>query len=849
MPLDPEVVKRVREQHQRGRVAVNARGSSIQTQTGEPSWWEQALARVGETPVVGDVLKGVGKVFDVVDYPWEKVYLPQETQVFNKSETPLWERMLKTLAFNANPGGYIGSDIVAGTGNLSRARKEYEETKYPKYFKGLLETANPTYLVPFSEPFKGASIGAKVLGAESTAEALTKLGAGVSAIETAPSRALGKLAPEFMKKFELPAKLSISKETPESVAKLQDIMKQTKGRIKEISEELSTKRAQRETIAQSRIATLPKTATASEKLRIWEQSMAGAYDIERGISGATGKWGWTGLNESEGNEIMNWLHGYDYKPLRNRKINKNLHYDQYNATKAMEELVLEGKVPVESRMRLLEEALGPEFTSSIQELEKAGKLSQFLDIANLPRAVISAYDLSGMLRQGGILTTRLTTAGKVGTVGRVFKDMVKSFISEKHAMIMDDIIRERPYFMEYIEHGGYHAPLNGTLSKSEEAFMSKLSRHIPGIRRSERAYITVLNDLRSESYHHTRQVFDNVVAKSGIPITDQDLKGLANLVNVASGRGSIGAMTSGNMGPALNAVFFSPRLVASRLQWPAILLNPNTPKLVRKEAMKQMAAFLGAGTTLLTMAKLAGASINANPLSSDFGKIKIGDTRLDIWTGYAQYSRFLAQLTTAQRLTSIKEIQNLNRDEVIYRFAQSKLAPATGLFWDIFKGESYMGEDIGDIDAQAYNRLVPLFVQDLIDAINDQGAIGGLIASPAALGVGVITYPDEALAARQQLSQKFNIPDELWNTSEYKEALKIVKPYNEITEKAWEQYPELEAIAEQINVLKKTNKTLALQIQRQYPMILRIREQIARQKQQMLLSNPDIKAALKLVNQ
>jgi len=38
------------------------------------------------------------------------------------------------------------------------------------------------------------------------------------------------------------------------------------------------------------------------------------------------------------------------------------------------------------------------------------------------------------------------------------------------------------------------------------------------------------------------------------------------------------------------------------------------------------------------------------------------------------------------------------------------------------------------------NRLTPLFIQDLWDAIEVEGLAGGLAASPGILGIGAVTY-------------------------------------------------------------------------------------------------------------
>jgi len=172
-----------------------------------------------------------------------------------------------------------------------------------------------------------------------------------------------------------------------------------------------------------------------------------------------------------------------------------------------------------------------------------------------------------------------------------------------------------------------------------------------------------------------------------------------------------------------------------------------------------LASFLGSGTAILTMAKMAGAEVGIDPRSSDFGKIKIGNTRLDIWTGYTQYARFIAQLATGQSVTESGNVTSKNRLSTVGRFLQSKTSPAMGLIVDLLKGETYMGEDTIPKDTSALieqlkNRIAPLFIQDMIDAIDQDVAKGGLTALPGVLGVGVTTYQNDVKKIQENLAQE-----------------------------------------------------------------------------------------------
>ena len=155
-----------------------------------------------------------------------------------------------------------------------------------------------------------------------------------------------------------------------------------------------------------------------------------------------------------------------------------------------------------------------------------------------------------------------------------------------------------------------------------------------------------MNKLRADTV-------DDIVSqakKSGVELTPNLLDSAARFVNSASGRGDLGVLNKA--ATVLNAAFFSPRLIASRLN----LLNPvyysKLDPFVRKEALKSVLSSAGIITGIATMAKLGGLDVGTDPRSADFLKVKSGNTRWDIGGGFAQYIRLIAQLVTGEKISS-----------------------------------------------------------------------------------------------------------------------------------------------------------------------------------------------------
>jgi len=389
---------------------------------------------------------------------------------------------------------------------------------------------------------------------------------------------------------------------------------------------------------------------------------------------------------------------------------------------------------------------------------------QAMDILNVPRVTLASSDLSGTFRQGGLLLSRFPQDTKA-----MLELEMKSMVSSKNWRIIDEALRAHPDFSTLTEGMGIRLSLEPglpvRLAQKEEFFQSNLLYRLPGVKQtlgqvvkaSERSY-TMLNYLRMEAGER----FLNICRAAG-DTSPETLKAFGELVNAASGWGNLPKALQSSS-PLLNAFFFAPRLLWSRFEIPLKILNPKTPALVRQEAIRMFAQFMTAGTYLLAMASNAGAKIEIDPRSSDFGKIRYGNTRIDIWTGYAQWARFLGQLATAQRMTEGKK-RKTTRLDVVWNMLQSKEAPLASIITDLLKGQTYTGEELftggwGTLRREAFQRLSPLFIQDLIQAIDQDGiGIGMLGGASSLMGFGVTSYtrgrqPQSVLPRTQQAGSK-----------------------------------------------------------------------------------------------
>ena len=449
-------------------------------------------------------------------------------------------------------------------------------------------------------------------------------------------------------------------------------------------------------------------------------------------------------------------------------------HQETNAIVSLTELLTQGTLPEPAIIRDWAKVFGDDFAKSVMELKgvKASTLEKIWDIANIPRTVLASFDASGIGRQGLILGLSHPTL-----VPKSLGRMVKVLFSEKLAQNIDDAMRAEPVFREFLDFGGYAAPLSRTASAitREESYISKIAEALPFIRRSERAFITYLNSLRFNAFKAGR---DAMLAQGA---KEADLRSLARFINLSSGRGDL-PFALERFAPVMAAFLFSPRTQLSRLQLPRqlgrMLLSGNP--YLRKEAAVALTTFLGGGTALLGILNATGAAkVESDPRSGDFGKIrfregtnpngtpKYSETRLDIWTGYIQYARFVSQFVAGQKKSAYGYLNKAERYDLAYRFLQGKFAPAFGLMVDLLKGENYKGEPLFEgtqgILRMSKERLVPLALQDIIDAMEQGGINNAWTAVPASLGFGTLTYINDFVRVKEKIANDlgYNSWDEL----------------------------------------------------------------------------------------
>lgn len=379
----------------------------------------------------------------------------------------------------------------------------------------------------------------------------------------------------------------------------------------------------------------------------------------------------------------------------------------------------------------------------VNELKGNNKitLKSVADIGGLTKSIRASMDNSAIFRQGW--KTLMTHPGTwLKNAANSFVDIVKT-VGDKPVLdeITADII-SRPNYDLYTK-----AKL--ATATIEEAYPSSLPEKIPALGRlykaSEIAYTGFLHRMRADVFDKYIEVAKN----SGVDLTDKELQSIGKLVNSLTGRGDLGKFEPG--ANLVNSVFFSPRSLKAEVD---TFLQPLTgaggSNFVRKQAAVNLVKVIAGTATVMAVANaLKPGSVETDPRSSDFGKIKIGNTRFDITGGLDGIVTLAARLATmSSKSSTTGKVTQLNSGQfgsqtgtdVIVNFFENKLSPVLSVLKDITTGKDFNGNKI-TIPGELQNLFVPLSISNYQELKNDPHSANTILAMIAdGLGISTNTY-------------------------------------------------------------------------------------------------------------
>ena len=361
-----------------------------------------------------------------------------------------------------------------------------------------------------------------------------------------------------------------------------------------------------------------------------------------------------------------------------------------------------------------------------REQAPKGLLSWAIEPFRIAKSLLLGIDFGQVLRQG-----KLALATHPILTAKNLVPMFKAFASEK---------AERRVMQDWENHPlaalGDKAGLDltvagGSLFKQDEIFRGILADKIPLIKNFNRSYRTFLNKTRFDLFISAIHALE----RRGGKVTVEQATVVANFINVSTGRGRISQRYAGAVVAAAD-LMLAPRYQVSRAQW--LLLQPlwgagplkGTGK-ARAYVVKEYARQLAGLSVYYSALVLSGnflfgdddddfPVIEFDPRSTDFLKVRIGETRLDPMAGIQQWAVYATRMVTGQIKTrtgvvlpirgSSTPYGSTTTKDVTTNFARGRMDILPGMLWDRFfsgKTPDYQEATVMRLMANSFTPLAP----------------------------------------------------------------------------------------------------------------------------------------------
>ena len=525
--------------------------------------------------------------------------------------------------------------------------------------------------------------------------------------------------------------------------------------------------------------------TAEDAKKVWEMSKIREEKL-KGFDNKNNKW------ESDKAQIEYGLADYAYKRLISEMKDERLPIKDAIASR-VSELNQQWK---EDKITTIADAIN-------------GTLN---DVSNTMVSSLASWDASFLGRQG--IKTLLTNP-KIWLEGVTqSKNAFQNTFSKEDG---DAMFWASVYSSENYMNGEYEKA--NILPKTEEEIPTSNLERIPIAgkiyKASDSAFRNTATVMRTKLY----DFYSNLARKNGVEMTDTQIKDIGKLVNSLTARGDLGKSGSG----LVKVILWAPKMIKSN--WDTLTAHTFGAELktgfARKEAAKNSLRIIAELAIILSIAKAFWPdSVEEDPRSSDFGKIKMGNTRFDITGGMGSLVTLASRLAKQSSKSSTTGIvtkfgtgygQRTGWD-VLLDFLENKTAPYPRFLIDMMKGETFEGDKPLSVESIA-KRFTPISLQNLFELKDDASADKVLGVLTDFLGIGASSYEKSSID---------------WNKSESKEMTAFKKRAGQkMFDKANEEFNK--KMSDKITELQKNPRYQKLTNEEKQKVINKHRDKIKKQ--------------------
>jgi hypothetical protein len=287
----------------------------------------------------------------------------------------------------------------------------------------------------------------------------------------------------------------------------------------------------------------------------------------------------------------------------------------------------------------------------------------------------------------------------------------------------------------------------GVIAKTEEQFPATLAERIPGAGRvfkaSEMAFRGSGLRMRTDLY----DMLSKQAKENGVKWNDVQIADIGTLVNSMTARGKWSKRGESSV---VRIILWAPKMLKANIDFLTAHYGGAglETAFARKQAAINLLKVVAETATIMMIANaIRPGSAEYNPQSSDFGKIKVGQTRFDITGGMASIVTLASRIATGARKDS--RTGNIKKYGTGYGqptalsalldFLMNKNSPPAAVARDWLRGSHFGGEPFS-WKKSASNATTPISVQNSIQAYKDPQAevIAGAIVD--FVGINANTY-------------------------------------------------------------------------------------------------------------
>ena len=265
------------------------------------------------------------------------------------------------------------------------------------------------------------------------------------------------------------------------------------------------------------------------------------------------------------------------------------------------------------------------------------------------------------------------------------------------------------------------------IPKTEEQFPTSTPELIPGVGRvfkgSNVAFTNSAIRMRTGIY----DLMKKIGTDNGVKWDNVQIKDVGTMINSLTARGKIGQKAG-----IVDLVLWAPRMLKGNYD----VLTGHTlgmgleTSFARKQAALNWVKIISEAAMVITLANaIKPGSAETNPTSSDFGKIKVGNTRIDYTGGAGSLITLASRIYAGGSKSSTTGVftkygagfgQSSAFDAVI-DFLSNKVNPPVKVVIDYLKGQNFQG-NVPTITSEGYSAFMPIVAQNIIGLKDNHSA-------------------------------------------------------------------------------------------------------------------------------